>query len=180
MPNENSAAFTLLLRDHATAVQEFIAVASQVRGEAWDTPRAPDKWSPAQETKHLTLAMQAFVRDLRGEGTLRLRGSWWRRRIWHWTVLPWIIKNRRIPRAVRAPREVRPPDHPGTQVVLLEELRGALQQLESELIHAQQVEPKRRVTHPFFDQMSLEEFLRFAAVHARHHASFVRTALARA
>jgi hypothetical protein len=103
MPNDDSAPFTSLLRDHATAVQEFIAVASQVRGEAWHTPRAPDKWSPAQETQHLTLPMQAFVRDLRG-----------------------------------------------------------------------------RVTHPFFDQMTLEQFLRFAAVHARHHASFVRAALAHA
>ncbi|HEV8449514.1 MAG TPA: DinB family protein [Gemmatimonadaceae bacterium] len=164
---------TELLTDHGAAVRAFAAHASAIAPDQWNVERAPGKWTPAQEAKHLALAYAAFVRDLRGGPTLRLKGRWWQRRLWRWRVLPQILDGGRIPHGGRAPREARPPDRPGHQTELLAELATEVTQFEATVMDLQQSQPRRRVTHPYFGALTLPQLVRFCTVHTRHHAAFL-------
>ncbi len=173
-----SGAVTRLAGDHGAAVREFVTLASSLPADRWDRPRAPGKWTPAQETKHLTLGYAAFVRDLNGEGTLRLRGRRWQRLLWRWRILPRILSTGRL-LAAPAPREVRPPDHPGERPSLLAELQDTVATFEVRVLETSRSAPRRRVTHPYFNGLSLEQLLRLSAAHVRHHAAFLRESLSR-
>ncbi len=163
--------------DHAAAVQEFVELARALPAERWERPRAPGKWTPAQETKHLSLGYAAFLRDLNGEAVMRLRGRWWQRLIWRWRILPRILSEQRLPVAVRASRVSRPDDHPGDRPTLLGELEEAAATFQTRVLETHQRTPRRRVTHPFFNRLSLEQLLRLSAVHTRHHGAFLRASL---
>lgn len=167
---------TQLLAEHAAAVQRFADRASAINREQWNSERAPGKWTPAQEAKHLALGYAAFVRDLRGGPTLRLRGRRWQRWLWRWRVLPQILDSGHIPYRVRAPREARPAERPGDQAELLAELDAQVAQFEATVIEMQQSQPRRRVTHPYFNTLTLTELVRFCTVHTRHHTAFLPNA----
>jgi hypothetical protein len=167
---------TQLLMDHAAAVRDFAARAAAVSPDQWNVERAPAKWTPAQEAKHLALGYAAFVRDLRGGPTLRLRGRWWQRWLWRWRVLPQILDGGRIPHGARAPREARPPDRPGDQSELLAELGVQVMQFETAVMEVQRSQPRRRVTHPYFSSLTLPQLVRFCTVHTRHHTAFLPNA----
>jgi hypothetical protein len=162
-----------LLADHGAAVRDFVARAGAIRPIEWDVPRGDGKWSPAQETKHLALGYEAFARDLCGGTPLRLKGRWWQRRLWRWRALPTILATDRLPTGVRAPREVRPPERPGEQSTLIAELRARVAEFEAAVVNAERTEPRRRVTHPYFNTLTLPELVKLCAVHARHHLAFL-------
>lgn len=162
-----------LLADHDVAVKEFLGRAAAVPSDRWHAPRAEGKWSPAQETRHVVLAFEAYLRDLRGDGALRVKGRWWQRRLWRWLVLPRLLDGHWPSRKVRAPREIRPEERPGDKAPLLAELRLRAEAFESTVLTTQRVDPRRRVTHPFFDRIDLATLIRLSAAHTRHHARFL-------
>lgn len=161
------------LTDHRAAVAEFLARAQAIQSDRWLVPRAEGKWTPAEETRHLVLTYRAFIADLRGEGTLRLKGTPLLRRIWRLIALPIILYRRRIPRAVRAPREVRPEGEVGERGALLEELQSAVADFERVFEETCRMRPGQRLTHPFFGELSMRQAIVLAAVHTRHHAAFL-------
>lgn len=169
---------TDLLADHSVAVSEFVARAGAIRPCEWDVPRGDGKWSPAQETKHLALGYEAFARDLRGGTPLRLKGRWWQRRLWRWRALPAILASDRLPKGVRAPREVRPPERPGDQSTLIAELSARVAEFDAAVANAARNEPRRRVTHPYFSSLSLPELVKLCTVHAQHHTAFLPASIA--
>jgi DinB family protein len=164
---------TQLASMHATAIQEMVDRATPVAASQWNTPRGDGKWTPAQEVRHVTLGIEAFIRDLRGQGKLRTKGKWWQRIMWRWTVLPRILKTGQLVRGVRAPREVRPPDEPGDRDSLLGELMLRAREFEQLVIETSTRTPRRRVTHPYFGPLSLKALLRLGVVHVRHHAAYL-------
>ena len=161
------------LADHRAAVAEFIDRARAIPADRWLVPRAEGKWTPAQEARHLVLTYEAFMKDLRTGEHMQLRGTPWRRRLWKVIGLPSIIWRKRIPRAVRAPREARPEWESASASSLLRELRSRTEEFESVFAATWTGEPKRRVTHPFFGGITLDDAIRLAAVHTRHHAAFL-------
>jgi hypothetical protein len=88
-------------------------------------------------------------------------------------VLPRIYATDRLPTGVRAPREVRPPERPGDQSTLLAELRAQLSEFEAAIANAEETQPRRRVTHPYFNSLSPRELVKLCTVHARHHTAFL-------
>ncbi|MGH7637741.1 MAG: DinB family protein [Gemmatimonadaceae bacterium] len=160
------------LADHQAAVREFIARASGVPEERWLLPRAEGKWTPAQETRHLVLTYDALMRDLRRAEPMQLRGNRMRRFFWKLIGLSWIRWLRRIPRAVRAPREVRPEWEPAPASELLPALLRRAQEFEEVFEEKWSSEPRRRVTHPF-GPITLDDTIRLSTVHTRHHAAFL-------
>jgi hypothetical protein len=161
------------LSDHRAAVAECIARAQGVPPDRWLVPRAEGKWTPAQEARHLVLTYEAFLKDLRTGEHMQLRGTPWRRRVWKLVGLPSIIWRKRIPRAVRAPREARPDWETAAASTLLPELVRRTEEFETVFAEKWTGEPRRRVTHPFFGGLTLDDAIRLAAVHTRHHAAFL-------
>jgi hypothetical protein len=161
------------LADHRASVREFIERASAVPTDRWLLPRAEGKWTPAQEARHLLLTYQAAMRDLRREHRMQLRGSRLRRMVWKMVGLSWIIWRRRIPRPVRAPREVRPAWESADAAQLLPELQRSTEEFEAVFARKWSDEPETRLTHPFFGAITLDDAIRVLAVHNRHHAAFL-------
>ena len=162
-----------LISQHSAAIDAFAGRASAVSAARWNVARASGKWTPAQEVKHLALGYEAFVRDPRGGAKLRLKGRWWQRQIWHLITLPKILRGGRLRSGVPAPREVRPPEEPGDQATLLAELRACVSEFHQTVRQASEADSRRRVTHPYFNSLSLPQLLRLCAVHVRHHAAFL-------
>lgn len=164
-----------LLTDHRAAVHDFVARANAIEDSGWLTPRAEGKWTPAQETRHLILTYEAFSRDLRGESAIALRGTPLKRLLWRAIGLSSILWRKRIPVAVRAPREVRPEWEAAPRHELIPRLEARAREFDTLLERAWLHEPKRRVTHPLLGSLSLEHSIRFHSVHTRHHAAFLPT-----
>lgn len=162
-----------LLADHGLAVREFVTRALSLREAQWLTPRAEGKWTPAQETQHVILAYDAFLRQLRDGTPMRKRGNWLRRRVARLIGLTSILWLKRIPVAVNAPREVRPEWIASGRDLLLPELRGRAEQFDAAFAREWRDNPRRRLSHHLFGTLSLDQGIRLVSVHTRHHAAFL-------
>lgn len=162
-----------LLDDHSASVREFCARAEGVGEARWLVPRAEGKWTPAQETRHLILAYEAFLRDASGVGKMQLRGSALKRKLWRWVGLTVILWRKRIPVAARAPRESRPEWEPAPASELLPLYRQRATEFAEAITRLQKSEPRRTFTHPYFGEIAIEQTLTLVAVHNRHHAAFL-------
>jgi uncharacterized damage-inducible protein DinB len=160
-----------LLDVHRDAVHEFFTRAAQVSPARWDVPRAPGKWSPAQEVKHIVLSYEAFTRDLGGGEPMKLVGTRWKRLLWRVLGLTSILWLKRLPKGARAPREARPPEGAIDQETLLAELRARTDEFEIVFREAWETAPARKLTHPYFGGLTLTDALELARVHTRHHAA---------
>lgn len=159
--------------DHQAAVLEFVERAKTLSAEQWLRPRAPGKWTPAQETRHVILAYEQFIRELAGGTPVRLRGNPWKRRLWRLIGLNSILWRKRIPVAVRAPREAVPEWETTNATDLLPLLRQRADEFDATYAAMCERDPGRCVTHPFFGALSLDHAIRFISVHTRHHAAFL-------
>jgi len=162
-----------LVADHALAVREFIDRATALDETRWLTPRAAGKWTPAQETAHVILAYDEFIRQLRETTPMRRRGNVFRRRISRLIGLTSILWFKRVPVAVNAPREVRPDWVDTPSAHLLEALRRRSQEFDTAFVHTWHTEPRRRMSHYLFGALSLDQGIRLISVHTRHHAAFL-------
>ncbi|MEX2177172.1 MAG: DinB family protein [Gemmatimonadaceae bacterium] len=163
-----------LLADHQAAVREFVDRANALPGERWLLPRAEGKWTPAQETRHLILFYEALAGDLRNERQMRVYGTPFKRRIWRWFALTQILWRKRIPVAVRAPREARPEGEDAPRHELLALFQDRAGQFDDLLAENWRQRPDHRVMHPWFGGLTLDHAARLSSVHTRHHAAFLR------
>ena len=162
-----------LLDDHLASVREYCARAERIADSRWLVPRAEGKWTPAQETRHLVLAYEAFLRDASGAGKMQLRGTALKRKLWRWVGLTTILWRKRIPLAARAPRESRPEWEPAPAAELLPLLQARASEFAETISRLQKYEPARTFTHPYFGELVIEQTLTLVAVHNRHHAAFL-------
>lgn len=172
MPNRRARLDTLL-QDHAHAVHEFLGRAEVIDARRWLTPRAEGKWTPAQETQHIILTYGEFLRQLRESTPCRLRGNAFQRILARLVGLNSILWLKRIPVAVRSPREVRPDPLTTPATELLATLRRRTEDFETSFAYTWMSEPRRRMSHPLFGPLSLDHGIRFVTVHTRHHAAFL-------
>jgi hypothetical protein len=175
MQTSGNARMDARLVDHRASLHEFVDKASRLSGAQWIRPRAEGKWAPVQEARHLVLTYDALMRDLHDETRLRLKGTPLRRWIWRLFGLTTIMWRKRIPVAVRAPREVRPAEESTPATELLPSLLACGDRFETTFLEKLATEPKRRVTHPFFGGLTLDQTITLLAVHNRHHAAFLPT-----
>lgn len=173
MANAREALLRERLEDHRAAVREFVAKAAALSATQWLTPRSAGKWTPAQETRHLVLTYEAFVRDLQDVNRMRLRGTALQRWFWKLFGLASILWRKRIPVAVRAPSVIRPDEITTAAPELLDALGDGVARFEAVFTDKWRTEPARRLSHPFFGLVTLDHAVRIAAVHARHHAAFL-------
>jgi hypothetical protein len=162
-----------LLSDHALAVREYVGRASAISGARWLTPRAAGKWTPAQETQHLILAYEEFLRQLAEDTPMKPRGNALRRRIARLIGLTSILWRKRIPVAVKAPREVRPVWVTAERDELVPKLRLRAEAFDAAFAGEWRTNPLRRMSHYLFGTLTLDQGIRLVSVHTRHHAAFL-------
>ena len=138
---------------------------------------APDKWSPAELTLHLALASEVMLQELTTGKGPRLITTRWQRALLRYTVRPKLLAGGAFPR-VRSPRETRPERPTGDQSAVIARLRDRAAELEAAIDSAATERPRTRVTHPYLGAFSLEEALRFSALHIRHHLAQLHAASA--
>ncbi len=170
------APWTAALAGHHAAVAEFIAAARAVPVEHWHAPRAVGKWSPAEETVHVTLAYRVLANELEGGPSMVVRGQWWQRTLLRLMVLPRILRSGKLPSGARAPRELRPPPATDDAATLLIRFDEAAASFTGALAAVRTLDPGRRLVHPYFGPLPLAHVLRFATLHTRHHLAFLPAA----
>jgi hypothetical protein len=160
-----------LMADHRAAVDDFHDRAASIAADRWAVPRAPGKWSPAQEVKHVVLAYEAFIRDLEGGTPMQLVGTPLKRFLWRAVGLSSILWLKKIPRGARAPRESRPPETAQDRGSLIAEFSDRTAQFETIFRRTWDRDPAKRVVHPYFGQLDLVDGMTMCTVHTRHHAA---------
>ena len=175
MPGER--AWRKAVVEHEAAVAELLSQINQVPPERWHTPRAENKWSPAEEALHVAVSYEFGLAAITQGKTMRLRISPLRARLSRWFILPVLIRTGRFPRGVPAPREVRPLGEEAATLSLpaaAERLRRAA----TEAIQAAQAADASRppvfVVHAYFGPLRLLTALRVLTAHTRHHARNLR------
>ena len=173
MSDRRARRLDLLISEHRGAVTEFVSRASALDSSRWLTPRAEGKWTPAQETKHVLLVYDEFLRQMSDTTPMRMHRSIARRLLSRLIGLTSILWFKRIPVAVNAPRGARPEwiDTPSSE--LLTQLRRRSDEFESSFARVWREEPRRRMTHYLFGRLSLDQGMRLVTVHTRHHAAFL-------
>jgi DinB superfamily len=160
-------------RRHAVAVAAFAQRARMVSPAEGETPRGPGKWTPAQETTHVTLSYRAFASAITTGQTLRLRVPLERALEFQRTVLPRILAGGWFPRGATAPDEAVPLD-PVTPLPLgVDELEIAAREFDDVVSATFAHDPAFRTTHPYFGPMLLPELLSLMAEHTEHHLRFL-------
>lgn len=165
------------LAEHRDAVADFTRFVESLPDGAWARPRAPGKWSPAEEVTHVAMVYEALTRELEDGTAMRRKGNAVQRVLFRLLAKPYVLGRGRIPRAVRAPSEVRPVAVHGTRTEVMGQLREAILSFEATLNHAARERPRVTVTHPFFGQLTLSEAARFVAIHTRHHLQLMEASL---
>ena len=157
------------VEEHHVALAAYLEAAARLPEAAWERPREPGKWSPAQITEHLSLTYAVLTGELQGGEGMRMKMTPLRRRILKTLMLPHMLFHRTFPRRAPAPREVRPGDGPfAPRAEALARMRaqGEAMDREAERARAAGVD---RVTHAYFGPIDLTRGMRLCAVHLEHH-----------
>lgn len=155
------------LADNRAAVAEFADAARSLGAAAWSTPRAEGAWTPAQIVQHVAIVFE-YSRDVvlgrpPGRSLPRFLRPLLRR-----LAVDATLKAGRFRRKARAPSMFAPSaDAPGLSEGLAR-LDAALAGFEG-AIRSGHPEGRHYVTHPFFGRIPTIDYVRFQAIHTRHH-----------
>lgn len=154
------------LADNRAAVVEFIATARSLDAVQWNTPRAAGAWSPGQVVQHVAIVYE-YSRDIvlgtpPGGSLPRFLRPLLRR-----MVVDSTLKAGRFTRNGRAPGMFRPSAAvPVAEAIA--RLEAALAGFEG-AIRSGHPEGRHYVTHPYFGRIPTMDYVRFQAIHTRHH-----------
>ncbi len=165
-----NANWDAIREEHQRSIENFIARAEAIPDSAWEEACAAAKWSPAQIAEHLRLTYAVIGDELAGGTGIRIRTSWWQRQLLRFKALPMILSQGTIPRAVLAPREIRPGSGPFPSPQVLAALRAGARSAEA-VLTTQQGGRNGGITHHVFGRLRPAEALRFATVHNNHHTA---------
>lgn len=164
-----------IVENHET-VDTFIAAALAVDRGRWRVPRAEGKWSAAQIVEHLALAYEYSQGVVNGNAPGPAAPRLLRPLVRTVFVKP-VLKHGRFMRKGRAPSMFQPSSVPPDPPELVARLETALRAFEDDLRVAAQ-SGRTTLDHPFFGTMSLTDYLRLQAIHARHHRAQLPGAVA--
>jgi hypothetical protein len=163
-----SAKWQEAIAAHRRALDSFVATASGLPAAVWDAPYAEGKWTRAEVAEHVRLVYTKAYAEVTGGQGMRVRTAWPKRTLLRLLVMPWILRNRRMPKGAPAVREIRPADGPYDQAATVAGVRaegerflGALDKVDLERFAG--------VSHPFFGRMEPLQGIQLLTVHTEHH-----------
>ncbi len=161
------------LREHETAVREFLAACGRIAPGDWQHARIPGKWTAAAVVLHVCRAYELGRDAAAGSPGMRLKVSPTAALVSRMLILPAVLATHRFPRGARSPREVFP--DAGEASLLLPDaaarrLHEAAAQAAEELRRSAGRRPVPRVTHAYFGPLAPLATLRLLTAHTVHHA----------
>lgn len=151
------------LAANRAAVIDLIAAAER-SAATWTTPRAPGKWSPSQVVEHVARGLDEGANIASGAPSipmppvvLRLVGR---------LIFYWILKREAFPTGFKAHKAMNPASGPATPAEARVRLEAAFARFDQQC--------RRRAASgqhvvSYLGTVSVEDFVRFNAIHTRHH-----------
>ena len=152
------------LSDNHAAVDDLIAAANKSES-VWTAPRAPGKWSPSQVVEHVALSMEQSGNVVAGVPSKfpslpRLVRPLVR------LIFRWILKKRSFPKG-KTPKPFDPAAGPATPAEASVRLKGAEATFDQECRTC--ATDRSDVESTVFGTIPLEDYVKFQALHVRHH-----------
>ena len=153
------------LADNHAAVDDLIATAEKSES-VWTTPRAPGKWSPSQVVEHVALSLEQSGNVAAGVPSKfpsfpRLFRPLLR------IVFRWILRRQKFPKG-KTPPPFDPSAGPTTPAEARTRLEGAATKFDEGCRTC--ATDGGDVQSSVFGKIHLEDYVRFQALHVRHHA----------
>ena len=153
-----------VLAANRAAVIDLVAAAERSAG-TWTTPRAPGKWSPSQVVEHIARGFDEGANIVSGTPSIRPVSAFLRplARLFFNRIL----KRGVFPNGFKAHKALDPvsgPATPGDARVRLEE---AFARFDREC--RRRAASGQHVLSTGFGRILVEDFVRFSAIHTRHH-----------
>jgi hypothetical protein len=152
------------LAANRAAVIDFVAAAER-SAATWTTPRAPGKWSPSQVVEHVARGLEEAANIVSGAPSIPMPPAFLRLvgRLFFYRIL----KKGAFPKGFKAHKAMDPTSGPATPAEARVRLEGAFARFDQEC--RRQVASGQHVVSTGFGTVSVEDLVRFNAIHTRHH-----------
>ena len=153
-----------VLADNRVAVLDLVAAAER-SAATWTTPRAPGKWSPSQVVEHVTRGLEEATNVVSGAPSLPMPPAFLRPLLR--LYFNRILKKGVFPKGFKAHKALDPASGSATPAEARVRLEGALARFDQEC--RRRVASGQHVVSTGFGTVPVEDFVRFSALHTRHH-----------
>lgn len=142
-----------------------LLAAAERSAATWTTPRAPGKWSPSQVVEHVARGLEEAVNVVSGAPSLPMLPALLRplARLYFNRIL----KKGVFPKGFKAHKAMNPASGPATPAEARARVEGALARFDQEC--RRRADSGQHVVSTGFGTVSVEDFVRFSALHTRHH-----------
>lgn len=153
----------VLAADRA-AVSDLVAAAER-SAATWTTPRAPGKWSPSQIVEHVARGLDEGANTVSGAPSIPMPPAFLRplARLFFNRIL----KKGAFPNGFKANKALNPASGPATPAEARVRLEGAFARFDQEC--RRRAASGQHLVGTGFGRVSVEDLVRFDALHTRHH-----------
>ena len=143
-----------------------LAAAAERSAPTWTTPRAPGKWSPSQVVEHVAGGLEEAANVVSGAPAIPMPPAFLRPllRLFFFNR---ILKKNVFPEGFKSHRAMNPTSGPATAAEARVRLEGALARFDEEC--RRRAASGQHLVSTGFGTVSVEDFVRFNALHTRHH-----------
>jgi hypothetical protein len=152
------------LAANRAAVIDLVAAAER-SAATWTTPRAPGKWSPSQVVEHVAGGLEEAANALSGAPSIPMPPAFLRPLLR--LYFNRILKKGVFPNGWKAHKALNPATGPATPAQARVRLEGALARFDQEC--RRRAASGEHLVSSGFGTVSLEDLVRFSALHTRHH-----------
>ena len=153
-----------VLAANRTAVLDLVAAAER-SAATWTTPRAPGKWSPSQVVEHVAGGLEEAANVVSGAPSIPMLPALLRplARLYFNRIL----KKGVFPKGWKAHKALDPATGSATPAQARARLEGALDRFDQEC--RKLAASGQHLVSTSFGTVSVEDLVRFSALHTRHH-----------
>jgi hypothetical protein len=154
------------LAANRAAVLDLVA-AAEGSAATWTTPRAPGKWSPSQVVEHVAGGLEEAANIVSGAPSIPMPPAFLRPLL-RLLFFNRILKKGVFPKGFKAHKALDPTSGPATPAEARVRLEGALARFDQECRRRAATSGQHLVSTGF-GTVSVEDLVRFSALHTRHH-----------
>ena len=153
----------VLAANRATVID--LVAAAERSAATWTTPPAPGKWSPSQVVEHVARGLDEGANVVSGAPSIPMPPAFLRlvARLFFYRIL----KKDAFPKGFKAHKAMNPPSGPATPAEARVRLEEAFARFDQEC--RRRAASGQHVVSTGFGMVSVEDFVRFNAIHTRHH-----------